>query len=112
MAFVYLIGENNDNNNYKIGVTKHKDINSRISELQTGNSNELYIKDYYETKYPYKLEKMLHRHFFDKRIINEWFSLNSDDIKSFKDVCEKYNNVLDSLKYNPFFNENKRATIF
>lgn len=103
MAFVYLIGENNDNNNYKIGVTKHKDINSRISELQTGNSNELYIKDYYETKYPYKLEKLLHRHFFDKKILNEWFSLNSDDIKSFKDICKKYNNVLDSLKYNPFF---------
>ena len=106
MAFVYLIGENNDNNNYKIGVTKHKDINNRIAELQTGNSNELYIKDYYETKYPYKLEKMLHRYFFDKRILNEWFSLNSDDIKSFKNICEKYNNVLDSLKSNPFFNKN------
>lgn len=108
MAFVYLIGENNDENSYKIGVTKKKDISDRINELQTGNSNELFIKDYYETKYPYKLEKMLHRHFFEKHIINEWFKLNDTDIKSFKDICKKYNNILDSLKNNPFFNNNKK----
>lgn len=107
MAFVYLIGENKDENTYKIGVTKHKDIKNRMNELQTGNSNELFIKDYFETKYPYKLEKMLHRHFYNKNILNEWFSLNNDDIKSFKDICLKYNNILDSLKYNPFFNKKK-----
>lgn len=103
MAFVYLIGENNEENKYKIGVTRHKDINKRILELQTGNSQELYIKDFYETEHPYKLEKMLHRHFFDKKILNEWFSLNGDDIKSFKELCSKYSGILESLKYNPFF---------
>lgn len=105
MAFVYLIGENNDENSYKIGVTKKKEISDRIGELQTGNSNELFIKDCFETKYPYKLEKMLHRHFFDKHIINEWFKLNNDDVKSFKEICKKYDTILDSLKSNPFFNK-------
>ena len=103
MSFVYLIGEVDNENNYKIGVTKHKDINKRITELQTGNSQELYIKDYFETKYPYKLEKMLHRHFNDKQIINEWFELTNEDVKSFNEICLKYNNILLSLKDNPFF---------
>lgn len=103
MSFVYLIGEVDNENKYKIGVTKHNNIQNRIKELQTGNSNELFIKDYFETKYPYKLEKMLHRHFYDKNLLNEWFSLSKDDVDSFKETCLKYNNILDSLKFNPFF---------
>ena len=51
---------------------------------------------------------MLHLHFFYKHIINECFKLNNDDIKSFKEICKKYDTILDSLKYNPFFNKNKK----
>ena len=108
MAFVYLIGEVNNDNKYKIGVTKKKNINERKKELQTGNSDELYIKNVFETKYPYKLEKMLHRHFYDKNILNEWFNLSKDDVNSFNDICLKYENILLSLKDNPFFNTNKK----
>ena len=54
MPFVYLIGEMDNENNYKIGVTKHKNIQNRINELQTGNSQPLYVNSYLETKYPYK----------------------------------------------------------
>ena len=75
----------------------------RKKELQTGNSNELYINRYFETKYPYKLEKMLHRHFHNKKLINEWFSLDDDDIKSFKETCSHYEEICDALKDNPFF---------
>lgn len=107
MAFIYLIGELDNNKNYKIGVTKKKNIDERKNELQTGSSQELYVNTIFETKYPYKLEKMLHRHFHNKKIINEWFELDSDEVKNFKDTCQKYTNILESLKTNPFFNKQK-----
>lgn len=105
MAFVYLIGESDNENVYKIGVTKKKDINERIKELQTGSSQPLYVKDYFETDYPYKLEKMLHRHYHNKNLLNEWFELNLDEVKSFKSTCNKYSLIIESLKENPFFNK-------
>ena len=108
MGFVYLIGEVDDDTKYKIGVTKKKNIDERKKELQTGNSDELYIKDVFETKYPYKLEKMLHRHFYNKNILNEWFSLSKEDVNSFNNTCLKYENILLSLRDNPFFNTNKK----
>ncbi len=103
MAFVYLISNIDDDNICKIGVTKKKDIENRKKELQTGSSNELYIRNYFETKYPYKLEKMLHRHFHDKNLLNEWFKLSNEDINNFINTCNKYENILLSLKDNPFF---------
>ena len=103
MAFVYLISNIDDDNICKIGVTKKKDIENRKKELQTGASNELYIRNYFETKYPYKLEKMLHRHFHDKILLNEWFKLSNEDINNFINTCNKYENILLSLKDNPFF---------
>jgi hypothetical protein len=102
MAYVYLISEVDRTNNYKIGVTK-KNILNRQKELQTGNSNELYINQYFETPYPFKVEKMLHRHFANKKIFNEWFELNEDDVKNFIPICKHYENICNSLKENPFF---------
>lgn len=106
MAFVYLIGENNNENTYKIGLTKSKNINNRLKKLQTGNSSELFIKAYFETDTPYKLEKMLHNHFSDKQIINEWYYLNNDDIISFNETCQTLQKNIESLKDNPFFKTN------
>lgn len=103
MGFIYLIGEVDNSNTFKIGVTKKQNIEERKKELQTGNSNELYINQYFETKYPYKIEKMLHMHFYDKKLINEWFSLDNDDIKSFKETCNYYEEICNALKDNPFF---------
>lgn len=103
MAFVYLISNIDDDNICKIGVTKKKNIENRKKELQTGSSNELYIRNSFETKYPYKLEKMLHRHFHDKILLNEWFKLSNEDINNFINTCNKYENILLSLKENPFF---------
>lgn len=103
MGYIYLIGELDNVNNFKIGVTKKQNIDERKKELQTGNSNELYINQFFETKYPYKLEKMLHRHFFKKKLLNEWFSLDETDVQTFQDICTQYENVFDSLKDNPFF---------
>ena len=103
MAFVYIISKIDDEKICKIGVTKKKDIEDRKKELQTGSSNELYIRNSFETKYPYKLEKMLHRHFHDKILLNEWFKLSNEDINNFINTCNKYENILLSLKENPFF---------
>ena len=60
MSFVYLIGENGNEGSYKIGSTRSKDIRKRLKQLQTGNSNSLFIKSFFETDYPFKVEKMLH----------------------------------------------------
>ena len=101
-GFVYLIGEMDNKDIYKIGVTK-KNIENRIKELQTGSSNELYIRHYFKTSYPYKLEKMLHRYFSHKNKINEWFTLSESQARDFPQICEKYENILKSLQDNPFF---------
>ena len=87
MGFVYLIGEINSDNKYKIGSTRAKNINKRLKQLQTGNSNELFIKSFYETDKPFKLETMLHNRFVDRKL-STWASSQ---------------NIINSLKENPYF---------
>lgn len=103
MGFVYLIGEINKENKYKIGSTNCNDINKRLKQLQTGNSNPLYVREYYETSKPFKLEKMLHNKFKDRKIIGEWFEMNDNLINEFKSECERFQGIIDSLKENPYF---------
>lgn len=103
MAFVYLIGEDETINRFKIGVTKCNDINKRLKKLQTGNSNELFIKHVYETDRPFKLETMLHNYYKHNNILNEWYELSPDDVKSFCSVCNKMQTIIDSLSDNPYF---------
>jgi len=103
MGYVYLIGEKDRPNNYKIGSTRAKNIITRLNQLQTGNSSELYIKESYETEYPFKLEKMLHKHFNSLNLIGEWFELSEADTKAFKGVCEEKIKIIESLKDNPFY---------
>ena len=103
MGYVYLIGEIGNEGRYKIGSTRAKKVATRLKQLQTGNANELYIKESYETEYPFKIEKMLHNRFKNANIINEWFELSEDDVKDFKGICEECSKVIDSLKENPFY---------
>ena len=102
MAFVYLIGERSNPNLFKIGSTRKKNILERLKQLQTGNPEELYIKDYFETSKPFLLENMLHRHYFKDNAFNEWFELNDEKIKGFHNVCEKYQYIIESLKNNSY----------
>lgn len=101
MGFVYLI-EDVYNNTYKIGVTKG-DPQTRLKKLQTGNSCKLLIKYLYECEYPYRLETMLHNHYRSCQELNEWYSL--DNIDEFIKKCQEFNEIINSLKDNPFFNK-------
>ena len=103
MGYVYLIGEVGNDTNYKIGSTRAKDVNNRLKQLQTGSSSELYIKESFETEYPFKLEKMLHNHFKEKNLIGEWFELSKADTEDFKEICEDKIKVIKKIKNNPFY---------
>lgn len=110
MGYVYLIGEIGNEGRYKIGSTRAKDVNKRLKQLQTGNSSELYIKESFETEYPFKIEKMLHNHFKSSNLMGEWFELSESDVEAFKGVCEEKMRVVESLKNNPFYFSNKIGT--
>ena len=95
------------NEKYKIGVTKN-DVSQRLKKLQTGNSSVLCVKDIYTTEYMYRMETFLHNHYKSKRILNEWFDLSKEDVINFSDTCRHYENIIETLKDNPFFNKNLR----
>lgn len=92
---------------YKIGMTRGE-IDKRIKELQTGNSCEIHLVASHETSIPSYIESALHNHFSHKNELNEWFSLSTEDIASFKDICEHYEEIADCLQENPFFKYKKK----
>lgn len=98
-GFVYLLC---DGSKFKIGMTKCKNINKRIKELQTGNPYEIWLKSYYETDYPYKIEQMMHTRYMTSKFKNEWFELNANDVINFKKNCAECEYILNSMKDNPF----------
>ena len=102
-GYIYLICDPSTET-YKIGRTNNP-VEKRLKQLQTGCSGELFIMDTYETEYPAQLEKMLHRKFFTKKQLNEWFKLDSNDICGFSDICKQYDEIIASLKTNYFYNK-------
>ena len=101
MAFVYLLGDAGQDNTFKIGITRGK-VEKRIKQLQTGTGEEIYLVNYYETDYPFFLERSLHLKFFPKQKRNEWFNLSVDDVLNFKKHCQELENNVEVLKDNPF----------
>lgn len=102
MAFVYLIGDREKDGYYKIGVTRGN-VNKRLKTLQTGNGGELFLVNYHETKYPFVIENMLHNRFQSRQMLNEWYELEMSDIHNFSETCESLENIIFSMKENPFF---------
>ena len=100
-GYVYLICDN-ANTLYKIGITTGS-IEKRIKKLQTGNATELFLTDYHYTKHPYMVETMLHNHFKNKNVLNEWFELTCEDVVNFKKTCDTMEQRIEILKDNPFF---------
>lgn len=101
MGYVYLI-EDENNLTYKIGVTRLANSN-RIKKLQTGNSTKLKLKYLYKTEYPFRLETMLHQRFKQYNALNEWFELPRNIVEDFEKYCNELNDIIISLKDNPFF---------
>ena len=105
MAYVYLLCDSGLDITFKIGVTRGS-IEKRIKKLQTGNGEEIFLVNYYETDYPFLIEKMMHqKHCSDKKM-NEWFYLDSEGVNNFKKDCEEFEKTIESLKDNPFFKKN------
>jgi hypothetical protein len=101
MAFVYLLGDSGQDNTYKIGVTRGK-IEKRIKQLQTGNGNEIFLVNFYETKYPFFMERSLHAQFYPQQKLNEWFVLNDNDVLNFNKYCRIIEDNVRALEHNPF----------
>ena len=88
-GYVYLLGDFGKEFMFKIGVTRGT-IERRIKKLQTGNSSELYIVDYFQTEHPFFIEKWMHIKYSNKKILNEWFELTMEDMKNFKSDCQRF----------------------
>lgn len=71
--------------------------------FRLGNAEELDVKYFFESSKASKLETMLHNHFAEKKILNEWYSLSKEDVDSFLDTCKFYENNIKALSENPFF---------
>ena len=101
MGIVYLLGDFGKENVYKIGVTKGE-IEKRIKQLQTGNSGEIYLVDYFKTEYPFFIERSLHFKYCPKKKKNEWFELGLEDISNFQTDCLIIEGNAKILKENHF----------
>ena len=98
-GFVYLLC---DGEKFKIGMTTKSDIHERISELQTGNPNEIFLAAYHKTNEPFKIERLMHMKYFGVRVKNEWFDLTPQEVLNFKNDCKECEKILKSLQDNPF----------
>jgi len=81
MKVLYII---TDGKYYKIWFSSN--IDKRLLQIQTWNSNKIKFVKWYQTKYAHRIEKELHTIFRNKKIKGEWFDLNLKDI----DFIDKY----------------------
>lgn len=93
-GYVYLLGDYNNEGIYKIGVTRGK-IENRIKKLQTGNSGEIYLIKSFETYCPFFIERLLHKTYQFKKVLNEWFELTKEEIDNFETKCTAYQKLYD-----------------
>jgi hypothetical protein len=101
MAYVYLLCDSGHDNMFKIGITRGN-IEKRVKKLQTGNANEIFLVNYYETEYPFFIEKMMHLRHFGNHKHGEWFELESYDLSNFIKHCKECEEIAEAMKNNPF----------
>ena len=101
-GFIYLVGDWERENFFKIGVTKGT-IDRRIKKLQTGNASEIFVCSYFQTSHPFLLEKELHLRYASRRLNGEWFELSPEEASAFKKTCEELEEMNESLKSNYHF---------
>lgn len=78
--YIYAIGTDK---RQKIGLSK--DPKSRLSQLQTGNAEELYLHHSIEVSHDRvkMLEKFLHKDIGYKRIKGEWFNMTKEEVVNY-----------------------------
>jgi len=104
MKYVYLIQLGNTDI-YKIGFSKNP--KNRVKYLQTANPYVLTIVDSYLCDRANTIEGILHRRFKSMKVdeneikLNgEFFRLDNNVIKKFKEICEKIDNSLKIIEEN------------
>ncbi len=105
MGYVYLLAEWGEEIRYKIGRSKN-DPYKRLKSLQTGNSNEITVVNYYQSDNYGKVEKWLHHQYKNKQTDggDEWFCLNEYDVLGFLNKCKEADETINLLlKENPFY---------
>jgi hypothetical protein len=75
---VYII-QSGDTGKYKIGITRN--IKRRLTQISTGNPNDLKLEYFVSTKHYKSLEKRFHQIFNLSRIKGEWFSFSKDEFE-------------------------------
>ena len=103
MYKVYLI---ECNNNYKIGYTR-KSIEQRIKQMKTGNSGNLNLVSYFESKWGTKIESHFHRKYKWKKVSGEWFNLTEEDVLTFELECKEWHNIFEDIDKNSTWVLNK-----
>ena len=85
MSTLYIL---HCNGHYKIGITTSSVV-KRIKSLQTGNAYK--ITRYWSKKCSnyIEMEKYFHRKFARKRLMGEWFALDSSDLEFIKQ-CKRF----------------------
>ena len=100
-GYIYLLGDWEKDGYFKIGVTRG-DIDKRIKKLQTGNGGEIYLVDYFVSSNPFLIETLLHNKHAASRKMNEWFELTFEERIKFKEECQFFEDMLESLSDNPY----------
>lgn len=100
--YVYLM-ESVDPNGleyYKIGISNKPE--KRCKELQTGNPNKISVLKTYSTTNFLKVESMLHKKYWCSRTeaMNEWRTLDIDNVINFIGDCEKSDDLVKFLLKN------------
>jgi len=96
MFKIYLISSGDIDKQYKIGYTR-RNVEARIREFRTGNSNNLEIISIFESKWGTKIESSLHRRYASKKIGGEWFNLDKEEVNRFQEDCKKIHDMLELL---------------
>ena len=107
MGYVYLLLETDKDGceRHKIGMTKN-DVEKRIKQLQTGNSNIITLLKTFQSPHYKHVEQWLHRKFNAQKTEtkNEWFTLTDEQVLNFSKICEEVNQtVIFMLENNPFY---------
>jgi len=87
---------------YKIGFTKNL-LTNRVKQLQTGCSGNFEIIYQFQTNHKRKLETSLHNLFKHKHVNREFYDLDLEDEKIFKQLCGSLEIAFNSIKNDLYY---------